>query len=215
MHVVRADRIEYDVSIDDNMLFEILYFVLEADQSSVFDTARWWQDTVWDSAYGTFDQWEKLLDRETENSYLQELDTNSIKHIASISTSETVEWFRQMYQVAGYFTDYPRKCVVDFAHTTLTFSLKIENLVYSSKDKNRLTWGHFPPIRSASDQRIILTGLRTWVVSGIQVTNTTAHLIEILLRDEILSPFELGRLLCFNFQERGLQGKVKRIRIRL
>ena len=46
MHVVRADRIEYDVSIDDNMLFEIPYFVLEADQSSVFDTARWWQDTV-------------------------------------------------------------------------------------------------------------------------------------------------------------------------
>lgn len=203
MHKILPDRIIHDGELGDRG-YEVPIWVIWEDES-ILDLWVMWQEKMSWQEYLSFDDWQKLLDRESENQiFSSQMYSSSYRHISRVSSSEEIDTLREYYAQRWYFTDYPRKCDVPLQKATLTASIDIHHLVYSSKDKHRLQVPYFPPIRSASDQRSILTGLRTGVLIGVQAWPQDVDLIAHLLHEEILSPFLLGRLLCYNFMDRGL-----------
>jgi hypothetical protein len=91
---------------------------------------------------------------------------------------------------------------VDIPTAKITFWSHIEHVLYASKDKNHVTYS--VPLRSSWDQRTILAGVNSWVLIGIH--SPTKETIKKLLLDELVAPITLGKVLCYNLQERWLQG---------
>lgn len=175
MHKILPHSIKYDHARDDNLSYEIPVFAWSEEQDiQVYDVADFWRGQVDASSYTSFDDWLRLLDREQEHRWIESLVagiTDGAKlHIRNISTTEAVLLIRDMYEEWGYFSDYPRACQIPFASAPITVSISIEHLLYSSKDKNHISdVARYPALRSPSDQRVILTGLRTGVIAGIEV----------------------------------------------
>lgn len=209
MHVIQGDRIVYKEG-DGGFLFPDPINYASSDSVEVVDLAVRWKEQFAVDLYKDFDSWHELLHRDQELEWLAGVVESAHQrgakiHVSGITTQESIEYIRSYYEARGYFSDYPRKCHVPLVEALVTISVPINNLVFSSKDKRKLQWEiSYPPVRSPSDQRMILTWLRTGVIIGLEVLPDQKKLVSQVCEDELLNPFEIGRLVRFNYEERAI-----------
>ncbi len=128
-------------------------------------------------------------------------------HISDISLASSVWKIRTYYETLWYFKEELNTYEVDIHGTPITFGAHIEHVLYAINDKNHVS--PVVPLRSSWDRKALLAGINSGIITGLHgCTNTT---IQILLESEMISPYMLGQISCYNFQKQWLEWLEQRI----
>ncbi len=96
----------------------------------------------------------------------------------------------------------------------MTVSISLRHVLWCEKDKDFLnrhdasqkSYGcTTPPLRSPADLRVLQQALRMGIIMGIEVSSDEEFLYEILQK-QILSPFHIGQMTAFRWEEHGFSG---------
>jgi hypothetical protein len=161
-----------------------------------------------------YDDWIQLYPKKNEIDtiaiLLDSLQKNPRRvHIAGVSCGESISLIRAYYDSLWYGDTLTSTYFLP-RDTSLTVSISLRHLLWCDKDKDFLSkaedgcpyYAVVPPLRSPHDLRSLQQATRMGIIMGMDVSNDTMFVPEILIK-QILTPFELSQVLFYNWEKYG------------
>lgn len=168
--------------------------------------------------------WSEVYSPKKELAIFTEIFENAIKswkkiHISNISLKEEIETVRKLYYDLGYFNKELNCFVLDFENVPITIWVNIKNIIYSFKDYKNLKEKilFVPPPREPQNQKSIIAGINSWVISVITSDDYIADIsnFEFLIKEEKINLIRLWNNIYYNLNKIWFFTKEGTIKINL
>ncbi|MDA9129213.1 hypothetical protein N9J72_01930 [Candidatus Gracilibacteria bacterium] len=140
-------------------------------------------------------------------------------HVIGVTLGEEIQMLEKYYEELGFMRQDINAFDVDFNIPLVTVSCHIENLMWRGSDykaqRDKIFFN--PPVRESGQNKALFKGITRGVIAGIELGEFTSEKQEFLsecVRQEKILPLFMGKVLKYNLEQIGFEGKVKELKIK-
>lgn len=140
-------------------------------------------------------------------------------HIVGITLKEEVEMLEKYYDTLWFLREDINCFTPDFSVPLITVSVNIENIMWKGSDYKAMKEQIFfnPPIRESGQVKAMFKWINRGVIAGIHIkkfTTQVQNFLEKCIREEIILPITLAKVLKYNIEDIWMKGENKELVIK-
>lgn len=171
-----------------------------------------------------FAMYSNVYSPKDELDIFQELFDNAILnnkkiHIVWVTLKSEIELLEEYYTKLWFLREDINCFRPDFSIPLITVSVNIENLIWKWSDykASRKDIFFIPPVRESWENKAMFKWINRWVIAGINIKSFDENIEKTLwdyVREEKILPMTLSKLLKYNLEEIGFNGKQRELIIK-